>query len=352
MDALRGVGPDPQVQKFMEDLAAHILFRDGGVHHEGAEYDHLKRFRKRLNGAMTVESNPKHLDAVLELLGLEGATDVPTPSVPGHKEKLTTGDMLDSSETTVSRQCVGGLLYYTQGRADAQYEMSSLGSMLGSLIALKRVTRYLKGTRDFVNKLESDNEVDKHVVRHDGYSDSDWAGSADRKSQSSGVLFVDGAPLYSFSRRQSVIATSSGMAEFYAGCATAEEMLFARDVLMFFGCRVEASLHMDSAVARGICRREGVGKVKALEVRTLWLQQVIKAKTFTLKTVKSQDNCADLGTKTLTAGTLTLLRAMNGLVDKKEIDDVSRAVRATTIFFWRISQAQNIGVEGVGTNAG
>ena len=121
-----------------------------------------------------------------------------------------------------------------------------------------------------------------------------------------------------------MVATSSGMAEFYAVCATAEEMLLARDVLLFFGCRVAASFHMGCA--------EGVGKVKALKVRTLWLQQVIKAKTLTLKTVKSQDNCADLGTKTLTAGTLTLLRAMNGLVDKKEMDDVSFAVRATTIF--------------------
>ena len=119
-------------------------------------------------------------------------------------------------------------------------------------------------------------------------------------------FFVDGALLYSFSRRQSVIATSSGMAEFYAGCETVHEMLLARDVLMFFGCRVEASLRMDSAAARGICSREGVGKVKALEVRTLWLQQVIKAKTLTLKTVKSHDNCAVLGTKTLTARKLTL----------------------------------------------
>ena len=65
-------------------LAAHIWFRDGGVHHEGAEYDHLKLFRKRLNGAMTIESNPKYLDAVLELLGLEGAKDVLTPSVLAH----------------------------------------------------------------------------------------------------------------------------------------------------------------------------------------------------------------------------------------------------------------------------
>ena len=102
----------------------------------------------------------------------------------------------------------------------------------------------------------------------DRYSDSDWAGSTDRRSQSNGVLFVDGAAICSFSRRQSVIATSSGMAEFYAGCATAEEMLLARDVLMFFGCRVEVSLYMDSAAARGIFRREGVGKAKSLEVRT------------------------------------------------------------------------------------
>ena len=79
------------------------------------------------------------------------------------------------------RQCVGGLLYYTQDRADAQYEVSNLGSMLekptqGSMIALKRVVRYLKGTRDFVNKLELDGEVDKHVARLDGFSDSDWTG--------------------------------------------------------------------------------------------------------------------------------------------------------------------------------
>ena len=189
----------------------------------------------------------------------------------------------------------------------------------------------LMGTRHFVNKLELDTDVDKRVTRLDVFSDSDWAGSTDRKSQSSGALFVDGAPLYSFSRRQSLIATNSRMAEFYAGCGTAEEMLLARDVLMFFGCRVEASLHMDSAAARGICRREGVGKVKSLEVRTLWFQQVVKAKTLTLKTVKSKGNCADLGTKTLTTGTLSLLRNLNGLVGKNTMDNISCGLQSITI---------------------
>ena len=132
---------------------------------------------------------------------------MPTPSVPEHKEKLTTGELLNPAETTVYRQCVRRLLSYTQDRADAQYEVSILGSMLGkptqgSMIALKRVTRNLKGTRDFVNKLELDSEVDKHVARQDGFSDSDWAGSTDRKSQSSGVLSWMERLFHSFSRRR------------------------------------------------------------------------------------------------------------------------------------------------------
>ena len=174
-DDVHGFGPDPQVEKFKEDLAAHIWFRDGGIHREGAEYDHLKRFRKRLDGVMTIESNPKYLDAVLELLGLEGAKDVPTPSVPCAQGKAHDWRIAESSrDHSVPTVCVGGLLYYTQDRADAQYEVSILGSMLGkptqgSMIALKRVTRYLKGTRHFVNKLELDGDVDKHVARLDGF---------------------------------------------------------------------------------------------------------------------------------------------------------------------------------------
>ena len=161
MDDVHGFGPDPQVEKFKEDLAAHIWFSDGGVHRESAEYDHLKRFRKRLNGAMIIKRNPKYLDAVLELLGLEGAKDVPMPGVPAHKEMLTTGELLSPAETTVYRQCVGGLLYHTQDRADAQHEMSILGSMLGK--PTQRIDNYsetrgtlLDGIEHFVNKLELD----------------------------------------------------------------------------------------------------------------------------------------------------------------------------------------------------
>ena len=44
-------------EKFKKDLAIHIRFRDGGVHHDGAEYDHLTRFRKKFSGVTTLEAN-------------------------------------------------------------------------------------------------------------------------------------------------------------------------------------------------------------------------------------------------------------------------------------------------------
>ena len=47
--------------------------------------------------------------------------------------------------------------------------------------------------------------------------------------------------------------------------------------------------------------------------------------------MKSQDNCADLGTKTLAAGTLSLLRNLNGLVDKNAMDSFACGAQAATI---------------------
>ena len=89
MDDVYGFGPDPQVEKFKEDLAAHIWFRDGGVHREGAEYDHLKRFRKRL---------------------------LCWSHLAWHKEKLTTGELLTTSNRIPSNAIVRWSMSQTRER--------------------------------------------------------------------------------------------------------------------------------------------------------------------------------------------------------------------------------------------
>eukprot|EP00959_Pyramimonas_sp_CCMP1952_P435982 9129611-Pyramimonas_sp.AAC.1 len=136
---------------------------------------------------------------------------------------------LSSVQAGIYRSCVGALMYYAQDRADCQYEVSLLGRMLsgptvGACTALKGLVRYLTGTRDAVNWLPRPTEgANVDLV---GYGDSDWAGDPQRRrSQSRGEIEIDNFPMHSFSRRHGIAATSSGVAEYYAATAVAEDLL-------------------------------------------------------------------------------------------------------------------------------
>ena len=99
-----------------------------------------------------------------------------------------------------------------------QYEVSGLGTCIkepteAGMCALKRVDRYLLGTKNAAIRFEIRGRSDRAVIA--GWADSDWAGDVStRRSQSSGHIEIDGCPVSGFSPRQSVEATSSGVAEF------------------------------------------------------------------------------------------------------------------------------------------
>ena len=136
-------------------------------------------------------------------------------------------------------------------------------------------------------------------------SSSDWAGDpSSRKSQSSGHVEADNCPLMSFSRRQSCVVTSSGMAEHCAMCSTAEELLQMKTILQHFGFTVNTTLYCYSEAARGIAQRAGLGKVKALLVKTLWLQEVVRERGLQIKSIASKGNKAGLGTTVLSVARL------------------------------------------------
>ena len=150
----------------------------------------------------------------------------------------------------------------------------------------------------------------------------------ERKSQSSGHVEADGCPLTSFSRRQRCVATSSGMAEYYVMCSTAEELLHLRTILEHFGFRVNTTLYCDSVAARGIAQRAGLGKVKALAVKTLWLQEAVREIGLQIKSIASKGNKADLGTKVLPVARLSTLRGACGIEAAGEVS--KRTVESET----------------------
>ena len=70
----------------------------------------------------------------------------------------------------------------------------------------------------------------------DGFSDTDHAkDTVSRKSVSCGILMIGSAVITSYSRGQTVIATSSGEAEFYGLSAIASEMMFIINMLSELG---------------------------------------------------------------------------------------------------------------------
>ena len=115
----------------------------------------------------------KYLDAVLVLtwLGRRKRT-CPRQAFLCTKNKLMTGELLEAiRDHSVSDSA--SEVYFTARKTRADAQLRGVDSGIDAREAdprldgcsEARVTRYLKGTRDFVNKLELDNEVDKHVVK-------------------------------------------------------------------------------------------------------------------------------------------------------------------------------------------
>lgn len=68
-------------------------------------------------------------------------------------------------------------------------------------------------------------------------------------------------------------------------------------------------------------QREGVGKLKHMDVRALWLQTERRDYRLQTNKVPGASNLADLGTKAHPVGRFTELRNMLGVCDCREIDE-------------------------------
>ena len=114
---------------------------------------------------------------------------------------------------------------------------------------------------------------------------------------SGGILAIGGGIVKSWSNRQASIALSSGEAEFYAAGKAATEALGAKSLLRDLGWKARLTLNIDAEAARAIASRQGVGKVRHLEVRFFWLQDVVRSGIICLSKVWGKTNPADALTK-------------------------------------------------------
>ena len=70
-------------------------------------------------------------------------------------------------------------------------------------------------------------------------------------------------------------------------------------LMLDLGIELPSRLWTDSSAAIGVTSRQGVGKIRHLDTRTLWVQQAVRTGRIEIRKVKGTENPADLFTKHL-----------------------------------------------------
>ena len=174
-----------------------------------------------------------------------------------------------------------------------------------ALAAIKHLAFYLDGTSDvgiLLRKcdpydttfdrwneeeiVEPDYRKDRSALTLDAFSDSSWGDEkSTRKSTTAGMVFANGCLILSICRAQSTVALSSCEAELYAANSTMIECMYLYQLAQFLmgeDTLVRQRLFLDSSSAKFVVQKSGVGKLKHVAIKHMFLQQLLRQKVFSV----------------------------------------------------------------------
>ena len=206
-------------------------------------------------------------------------------------------DSRDVDEQTHSRyrRTVGQLLWILPARPTLAHTIKELyrgnsAPKTYHVIGLKRTLKYIQRTKHNILVLKYDGPTGLRV-----WADSDWRAP---RSTTGGLHRWNGVLLESASKTQSIPALSSGEAELISMSDDGKEGRFLQQILEEIeGHEVPILLYCDSSAAIGSAKRMGVGKIRHLELRELWIQEQVAQKKLQVEKIQSSDNDADILTK-------------------------------------------------------
>jgi hypothetical protein len=267
----------------------------------------LGRTLKWGDGAITYQADDRHAKVICEAMGVKGdSKGLTSPIVKSSVEEIQEagGEPLDTASTTEFRSVGARANYLAMDRSDIQFaakeicrDMSSPTQM--SIGKLKRLARYLLEYPALVWTFDETDEPFEYI---DIFSDSDWAGCLKtRRSTSGGVASIAGGAIKTWSSTQSVAALSSGEAEYYALVKAAAEGLGIQSLAKDLGWDFKVRIWVDATAARGIACRTGLGKIRHMETKVLWVQDALKRGRFTICKIDGTMNPSDVLTKPASA---------------------------------------------------
>jgi hypothetical protein len=251
------------------------------------------------------EGDAKHSKILLNEWNMEQCKEVDSPYGVDMEELGEPGEdeVLEGESASQVRRGIARIVYMGQDRPDLSVPGKLLAKVMANptsraVRALKRVIRYLKGKPRGSLQYRWYPGSSTTVM---AMSDSDWAGDrTTRRSTSGGVLLLNNCLIHHWSKSQANVALSSGEAELNGCVKTVAEMVGLLELLVEVQHEYSSPvLKIDASACKGILLRRGVGRLKHLSTKQMWVQEAICTYGIVVEKIPRALNCADMLTHSL-----------------------------------------------------
>jgi len=276
------------------------------------------RIRQR-PGHISIDQEPyirSLLDKYRVYIGTRNYADVPSMSEYMHRDEVPVNAKQQSFvDTFPYAEIVGSVLYLAVvSRPDIMYAVGVLTRHLksptyASCKAACRLLNYLS-TNPAVGIRYTGTTLALHV-----YTDSDWGSDKDTRRSTSGfVVLMAGGPVNWLSKLQVIVALSSMEAEYIACFLAVQDIVWIRQLLKDLGLERTrpTRVYIDNSSARQLAMNPvHHQRSKHIDIKFHWIRDMVSAKTVQLVHVFTEDQRADIFTKTVP-----------GVVFKRHVDSL------------------------------
>jgi hypothetical protein len=167
---------------------------------------------------------------ILQKFGMMDCKSMDTPMTTNIR-KVRDSDS-DPVDTSLYRQLIGSLIHLVNTRPNICFAVNTLSQFQVEprhehWIATKHVLRYICGTLNYGLRYTASSDIQLH-----GFTDSDWAGSAeDRRSTSRTCFSLVSAMISWGSRKQKYVALSTAKAEYITACEACTKAVWLRKLI-------------------------------------------------------------------------------------------------------------------------
>ena len=218
---------------------------------------------------------------------------------------------------------VGSLIYLTLTRPDIAYSVGVVSRYMSNpkkphLNAVRCILRYVKGTINFgiLYKRTKDCQIS-------GYCDADYAGDYDTQRSTTGYWISLGSGVISWcNKRQPTVALSSTEAKYRSATMAAQESTCLKQLMNDLHQPIEYQVRIFCDNLSSICLAENPvfhARTKHIEVHYHYIREKVLEGEIEMVPTKTEEQNADILTKSLHRVKFEKFREELGMVDKSTL---------------------------------